>query len=325
MFNASPLILLIEGDQVFRQLMFYYLELWEARVLVADSVAEGISLALQHRPDLVLTGLCLGNVSSIALIKQLKRHLPRIPIIAFSDQQQLNQVAQTLAAGAEDYLLRPIRDWARVEEAISSCLEPKAQHAYQELREHVSYFYHNDIAASRLCQTLRQLPERCLGKWRLSCQQSSPWLFADYIELEQDVLLLLAEFNPLDKNSPLLMTLISLVLHEPLRQYQNQASALLNHPDKTLSYINQQLLDAGFAGQVNLALFRLPANGGKVQLANGGMKGSQWLSQCDVGSLGVKKITAHSLSYRCELPFSVRVWGGFGGEIHITAQHQGSH
>lgn len=325
MFPVSPLILLIEDDKVFRQLMLAHLELKGARMLEASGSVDGLNQALLHRPDLIVTGLCWGHVSGLLLIKQLKRHLPRVPVIVISDQQELNKIVQALAAGAEDYLLRPAQDWGRVEEAITRYLEPNAQHLYQELREHVSYFYHNDIAASRLCQTRRQLPECRVGEWRLSCQQSSPWLFVDYVESGQDVLLLLAEFNPLDNNSPVLMTLMSLVLHESWYQYPNSSSALPDNPATILEYINQLLLDVGFVCRVNVSLFRLPAKGGKVQLANGGMKGNRWLNLCDVGSLGVKNVTAQPLSYCCELPFSVQVRGEFGGEIQITAKYQSSH
>lgn len=321
MFYGSPLILVIEDDAVFRQLMLAYLELWGASVLEADSAAEGLNQAISYQPDLVITDLLLENDSGIPLIRQLKRQLPNLPIIAISSQKKLSVVAQALRAGAEDYLIKPIRQWRAVAEAIIGCLEPNLPQLCQELNEHVSYFGLHDMAASRLCQSWQQLPERNVGKWQLSCRQSSPWLLTDCIELEQDMLLLLAEFNPLDKNSPVLMTLLALVLHEPLRQYPNSPEALLNNPAKTLEYINQLLLNAGLACHVNLALFRLQARGSEVQLANGGMQGNEWLSQCNVGTLGIKNVTASPLSYPCARPFALRVQGGFGGEIQVTARH----
>lgn len=321
MFHGSPLILVIEDDAVFRQLMLAYLELWGARVLEADTAAEGLNQAISYQPDVVITDLLLESDSGIPLIRQLKRQLPSLPIIAISSQKKLSVVAQALRAGAEDYLIKPIRQWRAVEEAIIGCLEPDLPQLCQELNDHVKYFSQHDIAASRLCQSWQQLPERNVGKWQLSCRQSSPWLLTDYIELEQDMLLLLAEFNPLDKNSPVLMTLLTLVLHEPLRQDQNSPEALLNSPAKTLEYINQLLLNAGLTCHVNLALFRLQAKGSEVQLANGGMQGNKWLRLCNVGTLGIKNVTASPLSYPCALPFALRVQGGFGGEIQVTARH----
>ncbi|MBL1378115.1 response regulator [Zobellella iuensis] len=322
MFDFCPLILLIEDDPVFRRLMVAYLELWGARVLEADSGEEGLLLAELNGPDLVLSDLLLPAPAGLEVIACLKRRYPALPVIAISGQQKMADVARALRAGAEDYLIKPIRSWNLVAEVIAGILRPDPGKLLDELNEHLAYYRREDIAASRLLQSWRQQPERTLGDWRLSCRQSSPWVLTEYIRLDQDLLLLLAEFDPLNMDTPVVMTLVTFVLNEPLRRYGSEPGSVLNSPARTLEYINQLILDVGLGTRVNLALFRLYADAGRVEVANGGMVGSNWLEHCDAGPLGLKELTANQFSYRCSFPLDLTLKGSFGGEIRLTASRE---
>ncbi|GGB44869.1 two-component system response regulator [Oceanisphaera marina] len=319
MFKDSPLILLIESDGAFRRLMLSYLELWGARVIEVDNAIEGLCQAELQAPDLVLSDMLATGPDGSDSISAFKRHYPAIPVIAISGRQKMADVAGALRAGAQDYLIKPIRHWWQVEKVIAACLKPSLRQLCAELDEHVDFFRQHDIAASRLCRSWRQLSEQTLGDWRLSCRQSSPWWLAEYIKLDQDVLLLLAEFDPMDRDTPIIMTLLTFLLHEPQRQYRNQPNTMLNNPARTLEYLNQLILEAGLGCRVNLALFRLQANSNQVLLANGGMTGNQWLAQCNAGPLGLKTLKAHQLSYPSAFPFNVTLQGSFGGKIKLTA------
>lgn len=318
MFKDSPLILLIESDGAFRRLMLSYLELWGARVIEVDSGMDGLCQAGLQAPDLVLSDMFATGSDGTDIISAFKRHYPAIPIIALSGRQKMADVAQALRAGAQDYLIKPVGHWWQVEKVIAACLKPCSLQLCAELDDHVDFFRQHDIAASRLCHSWQQLSEQTLGGWRLSCRQTSPWWLVEYIKLEQDVLLLLAEFDPMDRDTPVMMTLLAFLLHEPQRQYRNQPNTMLNHPARTLEYINQLILEAGLGCRVNLALFRLQANSNQVLLANGGMTGNRWLAQCNAGPLGLKPLTANQLSYSSDAPFNVTLQGSFGGKIQLT-------
>ncbi len=321
MFDRDLLILLIEDDAVFRRLMVAYLELWGARVIEAEHGEEGIWQARVQSPDLVLSNLKLLAPDGQEVIACLKQRYPALPVIAISGQKTMADVARALRAGAEDYLAKPIRNWSLVAEVITASLKPDSRRLFDELNDHLAFFRRKDMAASRLCQGWRQLPERELGAWKLRCRQSSPWLLAEYIRLDQDLLLLLAEFDPLDMDTPVMMSLMAFLLNEPLRQYRNQPGCLLNSPARTLEYINCLILDAGLGCRVNLALFRLQANSNRVMMANGGMVGNDWLARCNAGPLGLKKLSASQLSYACSFPFDLSLHGGFGGKMQLTASH----
>lgn len=319
MFDGSPKVLLIEDDPVFRQLMVAYLELWGARVLEADNGAEGLLLAEQYRPDLVLSELLLPAPAGQELIGELKRRYPWLPVIAVSGLQKMADVARALRAGAEDYLIKPVRNWKVVEHAIAACLCPQPAAELAELAGHLAFYRRRDVAATRLVQGWRQQPERLLDGWRLSCRQNSPWVLTEYLRLEQDLLLLVAEFDPLHSDTPVMMTLVAFLLHEPLRRHRDNPDSPLLSPARTLEYINQLILDAGLDARVNLVLVRLNAGLGTLEAANGGMAGCDWLDLCNAGPLGGGQLVACPHRQRCSFPLRLSLKGGFGGEIEVTA------
>ena len=163
MFESSPLILLIEDDPVFRRLMVAYLELWGARVIKVDNGDKGIWQAGEQAPDLVLINLLLTAPNGLEVIACLKQRYPVLPVIAISARLKMADVAQALRAGAEDYLIKPIRNWRQVFDAIAACLRPDPRGVFDELNEHLAFFRREDMAASRLCRGLCQLPERDLA------------------------------------------------------------------------------------------------------------------------------------------------------------------
>lgn len=323
MFDFCPLILLIEEDPLFRRLMITYLELWGARVIEADGGEDGLVQAELNRPDLVLCGLLLMPAGD-DVIAGLKRRYPALPVIAISSRQTMADVARALRAGAEDYLIKPIRNWGLVAEVIAASLKPESTRMLDELHDHLAYYRREDIAASRLLRSWRQQPERELGGWRLSCRQSSPWVLTEYLNLDRDLLLLLAEFDPLNMDTPVVMTLVTFILNEPMRRYGSEPGSMLNSPARTLEYINRLILEVGLDIRVNLALIRLSADASTVEVANGGMAGSDWLDRCNAGPLGLGELTADQFSYRCSFPLNLTLKGSFGGEIQLTAS-RGSH
>lgn len=321
MFDFCPQILLIEDDPVFRRLMVAYLELWGAKVLEADSGEDGLQQAFRQKPDLVLSDLLLPAPAGHEVIACLKQRYPELPVIAISGQQKMADVSRALRAGAEDYLIKPIRNWTMVAEVIGASLRPDPQRLLAELNEHLAFYRKEDIAASRLMQSWRQQPECELGPWRLSCRQSSPWVLTEYLHLNQDLLLLLAEFDPLNMDTPVVMSLVAFLLNEPLRHYRGDQDNMLDSPARTLEYINRLILDVGLDTRVNLALFRLDARARVVEVANGGMAGSDWLEHCDAGPLGVEELSVSQLRYPFSFPLELSLKGGFGSEIQFTAHH----
>lgn len=92
-------------------------------VLVARDGAQGVSMARDERPDLILMDLRLPVVDGWEATRRIKadpatRH---IPILALSAHAMSGDRAQALAAGCDDYDTKPV-DLARLRGKIAALL-----------------------------------------------------------------------------------------------------------------------------------------------------------------------------------------------------------
>jgi DNA-binding response OmpR family regulator len=106
--SGQPLVLVVEDDVDI--LSFIAMEFAEDyRVLKAADGHEGLELALEHMPDLVVTDLMMPAMDGIELCRQLKgnpitAHIPVIMLTARTSQE--NQL-EGLNTGADDYVTKP--------------------------------------------------------------------------------------------------------------------------------------------------------------------------------------------------------------------------
>ena len=322
MFIRHSRILLIDDDEVFRWQLLARLELWGAQVQETDNIAQALVLAGQQPPDLVLGNLMLPSGEPESVLTLFQKTYPHVPFVVTSGLNNMAGVASALRAGAIDYLTKPVQDWSTVKHRLSASLASPNCRAQQELAEfhaHMAFYRRQDMAASRLLRDLVTSGERQLGCWRLSLKHSTPWVLTQSVRLEQDVMLLAAEFDPLHPDTPMLMLLVAFLLNEPLRRFKQEQDSLLYSPARTLEYINQQLYAAGLNATVNLMLLRLSASSNMVEVANGGMSGSDWLSNCNAGPLGRALFRANPWHQPCRFPLQLQLCGSHGGRIELTA------
>jgi CheY-like chemotaxis protein len=80
------------------------------RLLTAMQGSLGIDLAQQHRPDLILLDVHLPDLNGSQVLEGLKavRETQRIPVVAVSADATARQIERLRAAGASDYLTKPI-------------------------------------------------------------------------------------------------------------------------------------------------------------------------------------------------------------------------
>ena len=70
----------------------------------------GLSLAREHRPDLILVDLHLPDISGEDVLREVKDDpvLARTPVIVLSADATPGQVRRLVAAGARAYLTKPL-------------------------------------------------------------------------------------------------------------------------------------------------------------------------------------------------------------------------
>lgn len=109
--SASRRILLVDDEPVIRDVVreavFERGDEW----LTATTGAEGLTLALQRNPDLVILDLGLPDVDGLEVCRRMRGHTTN-PIIVLSARQSEAEKVALLDAGADDYVTKP---FSRVE------------------------------------------------------------------------------------------------------------------------------------------------------------------------------------------------------------------
>ena len=106
---AHPKILLIEDEPSQVELIHYNLKAEGYDVLVALDGEEGLELALEEIPDLILLDWMLPKVSGIEVCRQLRRSkiTREIPIIMLTARSEESDKIRGLDIGADDYITKP--------------------------------------------------------------------------------------------------------------------------------------------------------------------------------------------------------------------------
>ena len=104
-------ILVVEDVEFNRDLIVQLLE-DDYEILTAADGAEGIQLAEQKRPDLILMDLSLPVIDGWEATRRLKANeaLKNIPIIALSAHAMMGDEEKARECGCDDYLSKPLNE-----------------------------------------------------------------------------------------------------------------------------------------------------------------------------------------------------------------------
>lgn len=103
---TGPLVLLIEDELPIRRFLRTSLADHEYRLVEADTGKQGLRLAAQQPPDLVILDLGLPDMDGQDVLGQLRDWFQG-PIIILSARDQEQQKVTALDHGADDYLTKP--------------------------------------------------------------------------------------------------------------------------------------------------------------------------------------------------------------------------
>ena len=103
------LVLIVEDHEDTRALYRYVLELHGYEVVETATGEDAIRLAEEFHPDLVLMDTNLPEMDGLMVTQQMRQHasLQDLPIIFISGHAQPELRAAALAAGGDDYLVKP--------------------------------------------------------------------------------------------------------------------------------------------------------------------------------------------------------------------------
>jgi CheY-like chemotaxis protein len=108
---ANELILIVDDNEQNRWLAREVLEFAGFRTLEAAGGVEGVALAVEHRPDLVLMDIRMPDMKGTEAVRRLREdeRTTKIRVVALTSSTMKGDREQFLADGFDGYLEKPIR------------------------------------------------------------------------------------------------------------------------------------------------------------------------------------------------------------------------
>lgn len=100
-------ILVIDDDIAITELMSMLLKTFGFEVIATNSGSDGITLARETNPNVVLLDLMMPDVDGWQVCKAI-RQASNVPILILSAINDPRMVASVLDAGADDFLVKPV-------------------------------------------------------------------------------------------------------------------------------------------------------------------------------------------------------------------------
>jgi CheY-like chemotaxis protein len=106
--SEAPLILVIDDDEVARELMQHYLAEQHFQVATASNGMDGLQMARDLMPNVIVLDIMMPQVDGWTVLSTLKTDpdLGHIPVIMLS---MVNDRRTGYALGASDYLVKPVQ------------------------------------------------------------------------------------------------------------------------------------------------------------------------------------------------------------------------
>jgi len=126
--ETKPLILLIDDDAGIRKMLGRRLELQGFRVVGAEDGEEGLRIAQEQLPNLVLLDIMMPKMKGRDVCAKLKADpkTKHIPVIFLTALGLADHISAGMRLGADDYIVKPF-DSEELKERIRICL---ARHAH---------------------------------------------------------------------------------------------------------------------------------------------------------------------------------------------------
>jgi len=120
-------ILIIEDDATLRNVLSEFLESEGFAVAMASDGEEGIELANNSKPDLILLDIIIPKKNGFEVLKEIKgnKDISDIPVILLTNLGSLDDIEKALELGATTYLVKGDYQIKEIVEKIKEVLSLK--------------------------------------------------------------------------------------------------------------------------------------------------------------------------------------------------------
>lgn len=122
--NNKIKILLIEDDQFLLNIYATKFKLEKFKVVLATDGEQGIKLASEENPSIILLDIMLPKMNGLDVLKKLKadKKTSKIPVVLLTNLSKKDEVDKSFALGADDYLVKAHFMPSEVVEKIKSVI-----------------------------------------------------------------------------------------------------------------------------------------------------------------------------------------------------------
>ncbi|MFH2010041.1 MAG: response regulator transcription factor [bacterium] len=105
--SSDETILIIEDDRSLRDGLAMNFQLRGYHVVTAADGEDGVRLAFDARPALIILDLTLPGLSGLEILSELRAREERVPVLILSARNTTNNKIEGLEMGADDYVTKP--------------------------------------------------------------------------------------------------------------------------------------------------------------------------------------------------------------------------
>ncbi|MFC3395657.1 two-component system response regulator RssB [Brenneria rubrifaciens] len=328
---AGKHILLIEDEAVFRSVLSGYLTALGASVSEAVHGLEALSLLEHHRPDLMICDLEMPMMGGIEFLEHLRMLDNPPPILVISATSQMADVAKVLRLGVQDVLLKPIRDYARLREAVMSCLYPdmftSPANELEQLMQDLDSLNRSPDAVAKLLAQLQPPVQQILAHCRINYRQltvaEQPGLVLDIAALSEEELAFycLDVTQAVNNNGTLAALLLRTLFNGLLQEHLTNQQHRLPYLPTLLKQVNQLLRQASLEGRFPLLVGYYHRELKRLILISAGLNATLNVDSNQIAlnsgvPLGTLDVTyLNQLNHNCDA-WQCQIWGG-GGRLRL--------
>jgi len=101
-------ILIVEDEESLRKALVDKFQQEKLEVLNAKNGQEGLKMALEEKPDLMLLDILMPKMDGIEMVKELRKDDwgKNVPVIILTNVKDSDKIAQSLEEGITDYVIK---------------------------------------------------------------------------------------------------------------------------------------------------------------------------------------------------------------------------
>ncbi|MEU5810832.1 response regulator transcription factor [Streptomyces sp. NPDC047718] len=100
-------VLVVDDEAALSELLFMALRYEGCEVRTAGDGAGAVRAAREFRPDVVILDVMLPDMDGLAVLGQLRRAIPQIPVLFLTAKDSVEDRIAGLTAGGDDYVTKP--------------------------------------------------------------------------------------------------------------------------------------------------------------------------------------------------------------------------